>query len=325
MKTSVKSTFFLFTAAIVWGFAFVAQKFCGETMTPFYFNGIRFWIGALTLIPVVLLFEKEEKNPAKLKRTVKAGAVCGAFLFVASALQQFGIDAVGAGKGAFITALYTVLVPIFYFLFFRRKTTFNIWIGAALAVIGVFLLSIKEDFTLGGGDLVLLIGSVFWAFHIMSIDRMVTNVSPIKFALFQAFFTGLYNLVTALLTKPVLTALMRFVPSLSLENYIESVSLAGIRAALIPLLYCGMCSTAIAYTCQILGQKGSDPTFATIVLSTESVFGVLGGVMLGGETMDLKSVFGCVLAFLGIIISQVDIKKLFSKKNPEKETIQSRR
>lgn len=315
MKTSAKSTFFLFTAAIVWGFAFVAQKFCGEAMTPFFFNGIRFLIGAVTLIPIVLLFEKEKKDPAKLKRTIRAGAICGAFLFMASVLQQFGIDAVGAGKGAFITALYTVLVPIFYFLFYRRKTTLNIWVGAVLAVVGVFLLSINEDFTLGAGDLVLFIGAIFWAFHIMAIDRNVVDVSPIKFALFQALFTGLYDLVVAVLSKPVLTAVMNAVPNLHLENYIESISFAGIKAAIIPLLYCGMCSTAIAYTCQILGQKDSDPTFATIVLSTESVFGVLGGVLLGGETMSGKGIFGCILAFTGILISQLDIKKLFPQKS----------
>lgn len=319
MKTNVKSTLCLFTAAIVWGFAFVAQKFGGESITPFYFNGIRFWIGAATLIPVVLLFEKEKKDTAKLKRTMKAGAVCGAFLFIASVLQQFGINAVGAGKGAFITALYTVLVPILYFLFYRRKTALSVWIGAALAVVGVFLLSINEDFTLGGGDLVLFIGAIFWALHIMAIDRNVTDVSPIKFAMFQAFFTGLYDLICALLSKPVLTALAGVFPNADLTAHIESITLAAVSEAIVPLLYCGMCSTAIAYTCQILGQKGSDPTFATIVLSTESVFGVLGGVLLGNETMSAKGVFGCVLAFCGIIVSQLDWKQILSKNKAASE------
>ena len=314
MKTSAKSTFFLFTAAIVWGFAFVAQKFGGTHITPFYFNGLRFIIGAVTLIPVVLLFEKEKKDTAKLKRTIRAGALCAAVLFIASALQQFGINAVGAGKGAFITALYTVLVPIFYFLFFRRKTAVSVWIGAVLAVVGVFLLSINEDFTLGVGDLVLFIGAIFWAFHIMAIDRNVVGVSPVKFAMFQAFFAGFYNLAVAILSKPVLTALSGAFPKANLTQYIESVSLSGISDAIIPLLYCGMCSTAIAYTCQILGQKGSDPTFATIVLSTESIFGVLGGVLLGDESMSARGIVGCILAFGGIIVSQLDWKQLFSKK-----------
>lgn len=320
MKTNAKSTFFLFTAAIVWGFAFVAQKFGAESVTPFYFNGIRFLIGATTLIPVALLFEKEKKNPAKLRRTIRAAAICASFLFVASALQQYGISMVGAGKGAFITALYTVLVPIIYFLFYHRKTAANIWVGAVLAVVGVFLLSIKGDFTLGMGDLVLFIGAFFWAGHIISIDTQVRDVSPIKFALFQAMFAGIYDLVAASLNNPVLSLLSRLFPTADFSGMTESLTLQGVTQALIPLLYCGMCSTAIAYTCQILGQKDSDPTFATIVLSTESVFGVLGGVLLGSETMDFKGVFGCVLAFAGIVISQLDFSKFSFPGSRNKKT-----
>lgn len=313
MKTGIKSTFFLFTAAIVWGFAFVAQKFGAESVTPIYFNAVRFLIGALTLLPVVLIFEREPKDREKLRRTIRAGAVCAFFLSTASVLQQYGIGAVGAGKCAFITSLYSAFVPIACFVLFRHKTALNVWIGAALAIFGVFLLSMGDRFTVTAADLILYASVFLWTGHVIAVDRSVSNVSPLKFAFFQALFVSLYQFILAFLTRPVTAILADIFPSTDFSAYVETLTLSGILDALIPLLYCGMCSTAIAYTCQILGQKGADPTFATIVLSTESVFGVLGGVLLGDETLSPKGVLGCVLAFAGVVISQLDLSKFHRK------------
>ena len=291
MNRIIKSTIFLFTAAIVWGFAFVFQKMGGDDVPTFWFNGIRFIIGAISLVPVVLLFEREKKDTKRLLRTMRAAAICAGFLFVASYLQQTGIVMTGdSGKSGFITALYSVIVPIAYFIFFRKKTSFNVWLGALLAIGGIFLLSVKGNFTVEVGDIFLLVGAVFWAGHIISIDLLVRDVSPIKFALFQALFCGIYNLCVA-------------VP-------VETVTLAGVQSALIPLLYCGVCSTAIAYTCQILGQKFSDDqTLATIILSTESLFSAVGGALIGNEVMTAKGYFGCVLIFVGVIVAQLELKK----------------
>ena len=291
MNRKIKSSIFLFTAAIVWGFAFVFQKMGGDDVPTFWFNGIRFIIGAISLVPVVLLFEREKKDTKRLLRTMRAAAICAGFLFVASYLQQTGIVMTGdSGKSGFITALYSVIVPIAYFIFFRKKTSFNVWLGALLAIGGIFLLSVKGNFTVEVGDIFLLVGAVFWAGHIISIDLLVRDVSPIKFALFQALFCGIYNLCVA-------------VP-------VETVTLAGVQSALIPLLYCGVCSTAIAYTCQILGQKFSDDqTLATIILSTESLFSAVGGALIGNEVMTAKGYFGCVLIFVGVIVAQLELKK----------------
>ena len=291
MNRKIKSTIFLFTAAIVWGFAFVFQKMGGDDVPTFWFNGIRFIIGAISLVPVVLLFEREKKDTKRLLRTMRAAAICAGFLFVASYLQQTGIVMTGdSGKSGFITALYSVIVPIAYFIFYRKKTSFNVWLGALLAIGGIFLLSVKGNFTVEVGDIFLLVGAVFWAGHIISIDLLVRDVSPIKFALFQALFCGIYNLCVA-------------VP-------VETVTLAGVQSALIPLLYCGVCSTAIAYTCQILGQKFSDDqTLATIILSTESLFSAVGGALIGNEVMTAKGYFGCVLIFVGVIVAQLELKK----------------
>ena len=291
MNRKIKSTIFLFTAAIVWGFAFVFQKMGGDDVPTFWFNGIRFIIGAISLVPVVLLFEREKKDTKRLLHTMRAAAICAGFLFVASYLQQTGIVMTGdSGKSGFITALYSVIVPIAYFIFFRKKTSFNVWLGALLAIGGSFLLSVKGNFTVEVGDIFLLVGAVFWAGHIISIDLLVRDVSPIKFALFQALFCGISNLCVA-------------VP-------VETVTLAGVQSALIPLLYCGVCSTAIAYTCQILGQKFSDDqTLATIILSTESLFSAVGGALIGNEVMTAKGYFGCVLIFVGVIVAQLELKK----------------
>lgn len=282
-KKNASNLLLLFTAAI-WGFAFVAQKSGGNAVPPLYFNGLRFLLGAVSLVPVVLIFAREKTDRGEWARLLRASALCGAVLFIASALQQRGIVMTSAGKGAFITALYAVLVPIFYFLLFRRKTGLHIWIGAVLAIVGIFLLSV-HDFTIGAGDVVLLIGAVFWAAHIMFIDAFVRNVNPLKFAMLQAFFCGIYNLIFA--------------------SFTEKLTLASLYDARIELLYCGICSAGIAYTCQIIGQKHADPTVAPIIMSSESLFGVLGGMLLGNETMPLQGYIGCVLIFAGMILSQL--------------------
>lgn len=303
MNSKAKSTFFLFTAAIVWGFAFVAQKLGADDVAPFYFNGIRFVIGAIALIPVVLISERGNVKQ-KLVSTIRAAALCAMFLFIASALQQRGIMMTNdAGKSGFITALYSVLVPVFYFLIFRRKTSFNIWVGAVLAIVGTFFLSVKNDFTVETGDLVLLLGSVFWAGHIISIDFLIKDLNPVKFSLFQALFAGIYNLAFAVFT--------------------ETITFSGFNAALIPILYCGVCSTGIAYTCQIVGQKGADPTIATIILSTESLFSVLGGALIDGETMSPRGYLGCLLIFAGVVVSQIVIKAGKNKNKIKKESEQN--
>ena len=292
MNRKVKATIFLFTAAIVWGFAFVFQKRGGDDIPTLWFNGIRFIIGAIALFPVVLFFDKDKGGDKKrFLRTLRAAAICAGFLFIASFLQMRGIVMTGdSGKSGFITALYSVIVPIAYFIFFRKKTSFNVWLGALLAIGGIFLLSVKGNFTIEAGDIFLLVGAVFWAGHIISIDLLVRDISAIKFALFQSLFCGIYNIIAA-------------IPC-------ETLTLSGVQSAMIPLLYCGVCSTAIAYTCQILGQKFSDDqTLATIILSTESLFSAVGGALIDHEVMTAKGYIGCVLIFIGVVAAQIEIKR----------------
>ena len=296
MKISLKSIIMLFTAAIVWGFAFSAQVMVDtEVLGNFSFNGVRFILGSASLIPIVMIFEREKKDIAKFKRTCIASLIAGTVLYIASALQQFGISINhNAGKAGFITGLYTVLVPIIGFLFLKNKAGVNTWIAAILAVYGLFLLSAGDGFDqINMGDVVVFIGAFFWAGHILVIDKLVDNVSPVKFAMLQFLVCGILNIITALI--------------------FENITWEGITYTAIPILYTGLMSTGVAYTCQILGQKGTNPNLSAIILSTECVFSAVGGAIVLGETMDVKGYIGCALVFLGILVSQIDLDMIKEK------------
>lgn len=298
MKVKVQSTVLLFLTAIIWGFAFVAQRVGADYVGTFTFNGIRFLLGSFSLIPVILIFEREAADKKKLLKTFYISLAAGTVLFIAASLQQYGVELTGsAGKAGFLTGLYTVLVPVFRF-FLGKKTSVLTFIGAFFAIGGLFFLCMTgNSVSFGKGDIVLIIGAVFWAFHILIIDKFVNDVSPLKFSMMQFFVCGVLSVIGALLT--------------------ETVEISSIKAAAVPILYGGIMSVGVAYTCQILGQKHSDPTFASIVFSTESVFSAVGGALLLNEIMTGRGYFGCALIFVGIVLSQINfqqIKEKFNKK-----------
>lgn len=290
----IKSTILLFLTAIIWGFAFVAQRVGAEYVGAFTFNGIRFLLGTMSLIPVILIFEKEKFNKEKFKKTLVSGLLAGVVLFVASTLQQFGVEITGsAGKAGFLTGLYIVLVPLIRFVM-GKKTSILTFFGAIFAVVGLFFLCMTGDeISFGIGDVVLIIGAFFWAGHILVVDKFVNDISPLKFSMTQFFVCGFLSIIFAFFT--------------------EDIELSAIWSAGIPILYGGFMSVGIAYTCQILGQKDADPTFASIVFSTESVFSAIGGAIILHEIMSGRGYLGCVLIFIGIVLSQLDIPTLKQK------------
>ena len=290
MKTKIKATFLLFLTAIIWGFAFVAQRVGAEFVGAFTFNGVRFMLGAASLIPVILLFEREKINKAVIKNNLLPGILAGVVLFIASTLQQYGVEITqSAGKAGFLTGLYTVLVPLIRFVM-GKKTGILTFIGAIFAVTGLFFLCMTGDeITFGYGDVILIIGAFFWAGHILVVDKFVSTTSPLKFSFVQFVMCGVLSLVGALL--------------------LEDIQLSAIKSAGIPILYGGIMSVGVAYTCQILGQRESDPTFASIVFSTESVFSAIGGALLLNEIMSGRGYLGCVLIFIGIVLSQLNSNK----------------
>ena len=284
------SAFMLILTAMIWGFAFVAQRVGAESLGAFYFNGIRFALGALSLLPVIFIFEREKFDKAKFKRTLIASVIGGAVLFTAAALQQFGIEITqSAGKAGFITGLYTVLVPVISFVIYKKRSSIGVWIGAVLAVSGLFLLCINESFSVGLGDVVLFIGAIFWAIHILVVDKFIDGISPLKFAMLQFAVCAVLNLLCALC--------------------FENITFEAVKTALVPLLYGGLASVGVAYTLQIIAQKYSDPTLAAIVFSLESVFSAIGGALILGEEMSSRGYIGCVLIFSGIVISQLKFGK----------------
>lgn len=291
-----KSNIFLFLAAVIWGFAFVAQCTVQGKIQMFLFIGARFILGSISLLPIILLIENknEKKQSLKpdLKLTALGGIVCGTLLFIASSLQQWGINlSPNAGKAGFITGIYTVLVPIIYFVFFKRKTGLNVCIGAICAVIGLYLLSVTNGIgNISKSDVILFIGSIVWAFHIICVDAFINKVSPIKFSAFQFFWSGVLGLILAFTFG-----------SVTIYQVIPQITAVGL-----PLLYVGICSSGIAYTCQALGQRGADPTYSAIILSTESVFAAIGGLIFGIDKMSARGYIGCIIIFIGIIISQIN-------------------
>jgi len=283
-SVTFKSNILLLITAIIWGSAFVAQRIGGEYVGAFTFNGIRFFLGFLSLIPVIIYFENKKKRNAISLKTIYAGVIAGICLFIAASLQQIGINETTAGKAAFITGLYIVLVPLLGILLKHKASSF-VWLGALVAITGLFLLTITGDFTIGRGDVFELIGSFFWAVHILLIDYFVKNNSALRLSAVQFLTCSCLSLTVAMFT--------------------ESTQLNNLTHALIPIAYGGICSVGIAYTLQVVAQKNAKPSHAAIILSMETVFAAIVGFIILGETLSMRSVIGCLLMLSGMLISQI--------------------
>lgn len=288
-KTPLKSTLMLFATACIWGFAFVAQLVAAGSVGAFTFNGVRFLLGSLSLVPVILIFERKDFSLARFRRTAIYGIVTGTILFAASGMQQLGVVITGnAGKVAFITSLYSVFVPVFL-MFMGKKTTPNTWVGAACALVGLYLISFADvgGFTLG--DLIVFGGAVVWAFHVIAIDRFVGKVSPIQYSSIQFFVCGIESLAVAFI--------------------FEDIALAQLYSTLIPILYGGIMSAGVAYTLQVLGQRDADPAYAAIIFATEPIFAAIGEGFILHKFLSPVAYTGCVIIFVGVLISQLGGKK----------------
>lgn len=298
MNKQLKSSILLFIAPMLWGLAFVMQcKVDAKEIGTLTFNAGRFFLGAISLLPVIAIFEKEPYDAQKMKKTVLYGVVTGIILFVASETQMYGISLnKSSGKSGFLTGLYIVIVPFLNFLVYKKRVSVNEWLAAFVALSGLFLLSVSDGFSsLNFGDLMVVISAFFWAAHILTIDKLVTYVSPIKYSFVQYITCAVLNLVFAAFT--------------------ENISISGIYMNIVPILYTGILSIGMGYTLQILGQRGVNPNFASIILGTEGVFAAVSGAIFLGEIMTLKGYVGCVLMFLGTVLSQIKLKRQFISKN----------
>ena len=292
MKTKASSIALLFLKAMIWGFAFVAQVEGVQHVGSFTMNGLRYPLGALSLLPVMLILERGKDPSDQRRRTFYASLTAGTVLFWASTAQQLGIEYTGsAGVSGFITGLYTVFVPIACYIFFKKKTGINVLIGAICAVVGLAMLCYRsgEGLSFGLGELLLLVGTFFWTAHIVIIDKMGKDIRPLHFSFGQFVVCSVWSVITML--------------------SFDTLELGGIISAAPAILYCGVLSVGVAYTLQVISQRKADPTFAAIVLSTESVFSAIGGVIFGIDKISLIGYIGCILIFAGIVFSQVTFKK----------------
>ena len=312
-KNSMKNTVMLFLAALIWGFAFVAQSAGMEYVGPFTFNAVRCVIGAVVLVPVALFYKPEELpgnsagDSTKVEETGKknnwfssnktlllGGISCGVFLGVATNLQQIGIMTTSVGKAGFLTALYIVLVPIAG-IFFKKKCPVTVWIGVACSFAGLYLLCMTGgSFALATGDLLLLGCAVVFTGHILVIDYFAPKVNGVWMSCIQFLVAGIISAVPMVLT--------------------ETPAWESIFAAKLPILYAGVMSCGVAYTLQIVAQKHTNPVVASLLLSLESVFAVLAGAVILGDQMSGREYFGCVLMLAAVVLAQLPEPKWMTKR-----------
>lgn len=301
-KQGMRGEIFLSITALIWGTSFVVQKVSLDYIGPFTFVGMRFILGALFLFPVVLLLDRikqkktaqsvgdsdiTEKEVFMTKPTLLGGAACGLALFMAASFQQNGLVYTTSGKAGFITGLYIVLVPLLGLLV-HKKVRGLIWIGVAFAIAGLYLLCIKDGFTIGKGDLIVLTGALFWAIHILIVDHFAPTADCLKMSVIQILVAGMLSSVAMFL--------------------LETPTLNAIMDGAWTILYTAIVVTGIAYTLQIFGQRNTDPAIASIIMSLESVFAVISGMLLLNEVMSIKEIMGCVLMFIAVIITQLPQK-----------------
>lgn len=290
----------LLLAAIIWGSTFVAQDVSTELIGPFTFQAVRQIMGFVVLLPIILLRSKANSDRANRTKTKKDrlllltyGALCGAILFCACILQQFGLKDTTAGKSGFITALYIVLVPIAG-MFFGKKTGLGIWFAVVLSIVGLYFLCIPDNsFTIGRGELLTLACSICFTAHILVIDHIGNRVDGVQLSALQFLFSGLISLVCMFFT--------------------EIFVWKEVLRCWLPICYAGILSCGVAYTLQILAQRETNPTLASITMSLESVFAVLSGWIILDQSLSTREFLGCALMFAGVILAQLPQKKIRKK------------
>ncbi len=282
----------LLLAAAIWGCAFVAQSVAAEKIGAFTFHTARSFLGGTVLLPVLFFRTAREKKagiyrpltPDKRRTLWLGGVLCGLALGVASCLQQIGIAYTTVGKAGFITAMYILFVPVLG-LCFGRRVSGRVWGCVLLGMVALYLLSIKDGFSISKGDLWVLACAVAFSGHILLIDRFSPQTDGVALSCIQFFVAGLLSLLPMLI--------------------LERPGWNDLLAAWLPIAYAGIFSSGVAYTCQVLGQKHTHPAVASLLMSFESVFAVLAGAVILGEIPTVREGIGCVLMFVAIVLAQL--------------------
>jgi len=293
MNKQLRGSLSLVLASFIWGCAFVAQSVGMDHIGPFTFQAIRCGLAVIGLLPVIWIMDRFKHDGKsfvsrwKNAKLWKAGILCGIPLFLALNLQQLGLVDTDAGKSAFLTAMYIVIVPIIG-IFLKRKPTIMIPISVVLAVVGLYFLSFAGVPQISTGDLLLLGCALMFAVQIVFVDIFADSVDALRLNVIQTLVCTVLSAVVMLLT--------------------EKPTAQAIADCWLPLAYTGFLSMGAAYSLQIIGQKDLEPTAASLIMSLESVFAVLAGCLLLKETMTVWEILGCVLLFTAVILSQLPVK-----------------
>jgi len=305
-RDMVLGAILLLIASIIWGSAFVAQSTAMDHIGPFTMNGLRSLLAFLFLLPVALVADKiKGKKPTLLgtndkgerKTLLIGGLMLGLLVTVASTIQQIGIIYTTVGKAGFLTTLYIVIVPILG-LFLKKRVKFNVWIAVVLSLIGMYLLCLKESFSIGMGDALIIISAFFFAIHILLIEKYSPISDGIRLSCIQFFVCAVVCLTAALI--------------------FENPEWESIKSAAVSIAYAGILSAGVGYTLQIIGQKTVPSHIAPLIMSLESVFSVLAGVIILKETMQWREIVGCVIIFIAITLTQITFGE---KKHADNEQI----
>ncbi|MEN3929751.1 DMT family transporter [Microvirga sp. W0021] len=293
-KTIIKANFLLLFTATIWGSTFVAQKAAMEYIGPFWYTGLRFLLGFITVLPLVF-FERPAPEPDR--KAWLTGVGIGLFLFVGINLQQVALMFTSVTNSGFITGLYVVLVPIIS-IFAGYRYGMGVWVGVALAVTGLYLLSIHGALEINYGDLLTLLSAFFWAFQVLALSSSKNLLPPVRLALTQFAVC--------------------MIPSLLIAAVIEPISFEAIGDAGFSLLYGGILSVGFGFTMQVLAQRYTPAAHSAIILSLESVFAALTGWLVLGDIMDARVLTGCALMLTGTILAQLSPAKPLVMKSADK-------
>jgi len=306
----LQSNLLLLLTALIWGFSFVTQTVGLKILGPFTLNALRFTLGAISLLPILFYFRRKRARtaaanlatvssegstsappahePVLSRASIVAGVIIGLVLFAGISFQQIGMLYTSTGKAAFITGMYIVLVPVFG-LFLRQRPRRSTWVGVTVAAVGLYLVSVREDFTIGFGDLLEIIGAGLWAVHILVIDHYAKKFDTILLSFLQFVTCSTLSFGAALL--------------------FENITIAAISTAILPVLYGGFLAVGVAFTLQVVGQKHADPSHAAIIFSLEAVFAAIGSALLLGENLGVRGYAGCALMLLGMVATQIRFEK----------------
>ena len=286
---SIKADILLLLTATIWGFAFVAQRVGMDFVGPFTFNGLRFALGCLSLLPIIF-FTRNTPSAKNTTGLIKSGTIAGICLFFGISFQQVGLVYTTAGKAGFITGLYVIIVPFLSLFLKQDKTSTGTWVGAVLACIGMYLLSVTKNLEINFGDFLVFFSAICFAFHLIIIGRITHRFNTAQLSLVQCMVCALLSLLVAAV--------------------FEVFILSDILKVTIPLFYGGVLSVGVAYSLQIYGQKNSPAPHAAIIFSLESVVAAIGGWVILNEILSGRAIFGCALMLAGILISQLYTKKI---------------